>query len=259
MSDYRAIIVSVTDGVGVLSLNRPERRNALTPEMSDEIIRAIEAFPALGVRSILLKGEGKAFCSGADLQGEEGLPDDVGEMLEKHFHPCVEALVRSRLPIVAEVQGAAAGMGSSLALACDFVVAGNSAYFVQSFINLGLVPDGGATWMLPRLIGRARATQLMMLGEALPAETAADWGLIYKAVNDAALAGEALALARRLSAMPTVALGLIRKGIAETQESGFSQGLALERAHQRDAGRSADFKEGVQAFLAKRPAKFEGK
>lgn len=259
MSNYQMILTAVDKGVGVLSLNRPERLNALTPEMFYEIVDALEAFPAQGARAVLLKAEGKGFCSGTDLQRGGGLPQDVGAILEKDYNPCMERLIASTLPIVAQVHGACAGIGASLAFASDFVVAGKSSYFLQAFVNIGLVPDGGATWMLPRLIGRARATQLMMLGEKLSAEKAQDWGLIYKAVEDASLADEAMALVRRLAAMPTVALGLIRKGIATTQESSFSQGLALERVHQREAGRSADFKEGVQAFLAKRPAKFEGK
>ncbi|AUW58632.1 2-(1,2-epoxy-1,2-dihydrophenyl)acetyl-CoA isomerase [Sphingobium sp. SCG-1] len=256
---YETILTSVVDGVGVLSLNRPERLNALTPQMFHEIVDALEAFPGQGARAVLLKAEGKGFCSGTDLQAEGGLPEDIGEILERDYNPCMERFRASSLPMVAQVHGACAGIGASLALACDFVVAGKSSYFLQAFVNIGLVPDGGATWMLPRLVGRARATQMMMLGERLGAEKAEDWGLIYKAVDDSGLADEALALAKRLAAMPTVALGLIRKGIAVAQESSFSQGLALERAHQRDAGRSADFKEGVQAFLAKRPAKFEGR
>lgn len=256
---YETILTSVSDGVGILSFNRPERLNALTPQMFYEIVDAVEAFPGQGARAILVKAEGKGFCSGTDLQADGGLPEDVGEILEKDYNPCMERLIASKLPMVAQVHGACAGIGASLALACDFVLAAQSAYFLQAFVNIGLVPDGGATWTLPRLIGKARATELMMLGERLPAVKAAEWGLIYRAVEDATLADEALALATRLAAMPTFALGLIRKGISETQTSSFSQGLALERAHQREAGRSADFKEGVQAFLAKRPAKFEGK
>lgn len=256
---YETILSSVVDTVGILSFNRPERLNALTPQMFYEIVDAVEAFPAQGARAILIKAEGKGFCSGTDLQADGGLPEDVGEILEKDYNPCMERFMASKLPMVAQVHGACAGIGASLALACDFVVAAKSAYFLQAFVNIGLVPDGGATWTLPRLVGKARATQMMMLGERLPAEKAESWGLIYKAVDDATLSDEAQALAARLAAMPTVALGLIRQGIATTQTSSFSQGLALERKHQRDAGRSADFAEGVQAFLAKRPAKFEGK
>ncbi|MES1984651.1 MAG: enoyl-CoA hydratase-related protein [Pseudomonadota bacterium] len=256
---YETILTSASNGVGILSFNRPERLNALTPQMFYEIVDAVEAFPAQGARAILIKAEGKGFCSGTDLQADGGLPEDVGEILEKDYNPCMERLIASKLPMVAQVHGACAGIGASLALACDFVVAAKSAYFLQAFVNIGLVPDGGATWTLPRLVGKARATQMMMLGERLPAEKAESWGLIYKAVDDATLSDEAQALAARLAGMPTVALGLIRQGIATTQTSSFSQGLALERKHQRDAGRSADFAEGVQAFLAKRPAKFEGK
>lgn len=256
---YETILTSIIDNVGILSFNRPDRLNALTPQMFYEIADAIEAFPEQGARAILIKAEGKGFCSGTDLQAGGGLPEDVGEILEKDYNPCMERFIASKLPMVAQVHGACAGIGASLALACDFVVAAKSAYFLQAFVNIGLVPDGGATWTLPRLVGKARATQMMMLGERLPAEKAESWGLIYKAVDDATLADEAMALAARLATMPTVALGLIRQGIATTQTSSFSQGLALERNHQRDAGRSADFKEGVQAFLAKRPAKFEGK
>ncbi|MES2271640.1 MAG: enoyl-CoA hydratase-related protein [Pseudomonadota bacterium] len=256
---YETILTSASNGVGILSFNRPDRLNALTPQMFYEIVDAVEAFPAQGARAILIKAEGKGFCSGTDLQADGGLPEDVGEILEKDYNPCMERFMASKLPMVAQVHGACAGIGASLALACDFVVAAKSAYFLQAFVNIGLVPDGGATWTLPRLVGKARATQMMMLGERLPAEKAESWGLIYKAVDDATLSDEAQALAARLAAMPTVALGLIRQGIATTQTSSFSQGLALERKHQRDAGRSADFAEGVQAFLAKRPAKFEGK
>lgn len=256
---YETILTSASNGVGILSFNRPERLNALTPQMFYEIVDAVEAFPAQGARAILIKAEGKGFCSGTDLQADGGLPEDVGEILEKDYNPCMERFIASKLPMVAQVHGACAGIGASLALACDFVVAAKSAYFLQAFVNIGLVPDGSATWTLPRLVGKARATQMMMLGERLPAEKAESWGLIYKAVDDATLSDEAQALAARLAAMPTVALGLIRQGIATTQTSSFSQGLALERKHQRDAGRSADFAEGVQAFLAKRPAKFEGK
>lgn len=259
MSDFKTILCSVVDDVGVVSLNRPERLNALTPHMFHEIIYALEALPAQGARAVLLKAEGKGFCSGTDLQADGGLPEDVGEILEDDYNPCMERFRAFSLPMVAQVHGACAGIGASLALACDFVIASKSSYFLQAFVNIGLVPDGGATWTLPRLVGRARATQMMMLGERIGAEQAENWGLIYKAVDDGSLADEAWALAKRLAVMPTVALRLIRKGMSESQDMSFSQGLALERVHQRDAGCSADFKEGVQAFFAKRPAKFEGK
>jgi 2-(1,2-epoxy-1,2-dihydrophenyl)acetyl-CoA isomerase len=259
LSSYSSIETSVSQNVGTITLNRPDRLNALTPDMAGEIVDALYVMPGLGARAVILMGAGKGFCSGTDLQMEGGLPEDVGEILEGHYNPAMEKLMASPLPMVAAVHGACAGIGCSLALACDFVVAARSAYFLQAFINIGLVPDGGATWMLPRLVGRARAVEMMMLGERIPAGKAEDWGLIHKAVDNEALVAEAMSLAQRLANGPTFALGLLRTGMTEALETTFPQALAMERRHQRDAGRSADFAEGVQAFLAKRPAKFEGK
>ena len=255
---YETITASVADGVGVLTLDQPRRLNALTPRMAGEIVEALYGFPAQGARAVLLQAEGKGFCSGTDLQIDGAIPDDVGALLEEAYHPMMAKIAASTLPMVSAVQGPCAGIGVSLALASDFVIAARSAYFLQAFVNIGLVPDGGASWMLPRLIGRARATQLMMLGERLPADKAVEWGLIYKAVDDAALQGDALALARTLASGPTMALGLMRQGVAYAMDANFPQALQRERESQRQAGRSADFQEGVQAFLAKRPANFTG-
>lgn len=256
---YKNILCHVENAVGTITLNRPDRLNALTPEMAGEIVDALHAMPGLGARAVMLNGAGKGFCSGTDLQMEGGLPEDLGELLEYHYNPMMEKIMASPLPLVAAVHGACAGIGCSLALACDFVLADRSTYFLQAFINIGLVPDGGATWMLPRLVGRARAVEMMMLGERISGEKAEDWGMIYRVVDNEALAAEATSLAQRLANAPTFALGLLRAGVAEAVESNFPQALAMERRHQRDAGRSADFAEGVQAFLAKRPAKFEGR
>lgn len=256
---YKNILCHVENAVGTITLNRPDRLNALTPEMAGEIVDALHAMPGLGARAVMLNGAGKGFCSGTDLQMEGGLPEDLGELLEYHYNPMMEKIMASPLPLVAAVHGACAGIGCSLALACDIVLADRSAYFLQAFINIGLVPDGGATWMLPRLVGRARAVEMMMLGERISGEKAEDWGMIYRVVDNEALAAEAMSLAQRLANAPTFALGLLRAGVAEALESNFPQALAMERRHQRDAGRSADFAEGVQAFLAKRPAKFEGR
>lgn len=254
---YEFIQTGIDDGVATITLNRPERLNALNPVMAREIVDALYALPGQGARAAVLTGAGKGFCSGTDLQ--DGLPDDLAAFLAENCNPVMEKIMASPLPMVAAVHGPCAGIGCSLALACDFVVAAQSAYFLQAFVNIGLVPDGGVSWMLPRLVGRARATEMMMLGERLPATKAENWGLIYKAVADEALAAEARALATRLANGPTVALGLIRRGIIQASETDFPQALAMESRHQGDAGRSADFAEGVQAFLAKRPAKFEGR
>lgn len=256
---YEFIRAEVGNAVGTITLNRPDRLNALNPQMMHEIVDALSVLPGQGARAVILTGSGKGFCSGTDLQAEGGLPDDVGEILEKDYHPGMEKIMASPLPMVAAVHGACAGIGCSLALACDFVIAARSSYFLQAFINIGLVPDGGVTWMLPRLVGRARAAEMMMLGERIPAEKAESWGMIHRSVADEELVPQAQALAGRLANAPTVALGLLRKGITEALETSFPQALAMERRHQREAGYSADFKEGVQAFLAKRPAKFEGR
>ncbi len=256
---FATLTARLADGVGVISLNRPDRLNALTPQMAGELVEAAYDFQADGARAILLRAEGRAFCSGTDLAEDGGVDlDDVGAILERHYNPALLKIAALSVPVVAAVQGACAGIGVGLALLADFAIAARSAYFLQAFVNIGLVPDGGASWIVPRLIGRARAAQLMMLGERLPAEQAVEWGLIYKAVDDAVLADEALALARRLANGPTKALGLMRRGLAHAMESDFPQALQRERENQREAGRSADFREGVQAFLAKRPAHFRG-
>lgn len=256
---YEFIRTGFNNGVATIALDRPDRLNALIPEMMDEIVTALYAAREEGARAAILTGSGKGFCSGTDLQMEGGIPDDLGKFLSDHYHPAMEKIMALPLPMVAAVHGACAGVGASLALACDFVVAARSSYFLQAFVNIGLVPDGGMTWILPRLIGRARAAEMMMLGERVPAERAAEWGMIYKVVSDDALADEARRLAERLAKAPTLALGSIRTGLAQAMEFTFSQALDMESRHQRDAGRSGDFAEGVQAFLAKRPAKFEGR
>jgi 2-(1,2-epoxy-1,2-dihydrophenyl)acetyl-CoA isomerase len=258
--DFQHITLALSPAaVATVTLNRPDSLNALNAGMIDELRAAVEAAPDMGARALLLAGVGRGFSSGADLASGGGLPDDVGASLEAHFNPMIEALFASPLPIVAAVNGPCAGAGCSLALAADLVVAGRSAYFLQAFINIGLIPDAGATWLLPRLAGRARAMEMMMLGERIPAEQAASWGLINRVVDDEALESEAVALATRLAQGPTVAYGLLRGLARHSEQHSLTEALAAERIAQRDAGRTEDFKAAVMAFLQKRQPSFDGR
>jgi 2-(1,2-epoxy-1,2-dihydrophenyl)acetyl-CoA isomerase len=213
-----------------------------------------------GVRCLIITGAGRGFCAGANLQPAGNAPAsrDAGSVLETHYHPMLRRLRELPMPIVSAVNGAAAGVGMSLALMGDLVMCARSSYFLQAFRRIGLVPDGGSTWILPRLVGRARAMELSLMGERLPAEKALEWGLIYRVVDDAQLLDEAKKLARDLASGPTIALGLIRQLYWDSNENTYEQQLNLERQMQRKAGSTADFNEGVRAFLEKRPAKFKG-
>lgn len=265
------ILLSAADGVATLTLNRPEHLNAITPEMLSEIGEALTTIsaPDAGVRCLLISGAGRAFCSGADLAqgmiggGDGGDDVDMGEQvasgLRDHYHPVFQQIAALKIPIVTAVNGPAAGAGMSLAIIADFVIAAKSAYFLQAFVNIGLVPDSGSTYMLPRLIGKARATRMMMMGEKIPAELAEDWGLIYKAVDDDDLMTEAGAVATRMAAGPTVAMSCIRRAIAESDQNDFAGQLELEAEAQTIAARTEDCVEGVGAFLQKRPAAFKGR
>lgn len=269
-SRYETIRLSVDATVATITLNRPERLNAAPPAMFDEIRAAFDELPGLGARALILTGEGRAFCSGADLAGRGDLQSDQpnavtasrGEgayrALTEHYAPTMIALSRLGIPVIAAVNGVAAGIGCSLALAADLVIAARSAYFLEAFVNIGLVPDGGASWMLTRLVGKARAVEMMMLGERVPAEKAESWGLIYKAVDDADLSAQANALAQRLAAGPTRALGLMRQGIARALEQTYAEALAMEASHQMIAANTADAREGPTAFLERRKAVFKG-
>jgi 2-(1,2-epoxy-1,2-dihydrophenyl)acetyl-CoA isomerase len=245
--------------VATITLNRPDSLNALNGGMVDELRRAVESLPGSDARCLLITGEGRGFSSGADLASGGGLPDDAGMALEKHFNPLIEALFALDMPVVAAVNGPAAGAGCSLALAADIVIAARSAYFLQAFVNVGLVPDAGATWLVPQLAGRARALEMMMLGERIPAETALEWGMIARMVEDGDLAEESVALATSLAQGPTVALGLIRKLARSSAQLPLSEALAAERVAQREAGRTEDFRAAVLAFLQKRQPQFRGR
>jgi 2-(1,2-epoxy-1,2-dihydrophenyl)acetyl-CoA isomerase len=258
---YETITFEIADNIATITLNRPERLNAMPPQMADEISAALDQ---LGdARCLLITGEGRAFCSGADLAtGRAGQSVSGGQgaygALTKSYNPVMLKLSKLNIPIVTAVNGPAAGIGCSLALCSDFAIAGKSAYFLQAFVNIGLVPDGGASWMLPRLIGKARATQMMLLGEKIGADQAADWGLIYKAVEDANLMAEAKAMAARLAAGPTMALGIMRQNIAAALDSSYASTLLIEAEGQRIAGDSMDAREGAISFLQKRKAEFKG-
>lgn len=268
---YQTINLEITDGVAILTLNRPDKLNAFTPEMLGEIGAALDEIsaPDCPARCLLITGAGRAFCSGADLASssafsgglEKGATpgDEVGKMLRQVYHPLFEALRALEMPVVSAVNGVAAGAGMSLAIAADIVIAARSAYFLQAFINIGLLPDSGSTYMLPRLMGKARATAAMMLGEKLPAETAAEWGLIYQVSDDDALMETAVTLAKRLASGPTLALAALRSAIGKSEGNDFTAQLEVEAALQSRLANSSDCLEGIGAFLAKRPAAFTGK
>ncbi len=258
---YETIRLDIADNIATITLNRPERLNALGPEMADEISDALDCLD--GVRCVLITGEGRAFCSGADLsaRGAEASASRgqwAYGALTKSYNPLMIKLAKISVPVITAVNGPAAGIGCSLALTSDFAIAGKSAYFLQAFVNVGLVPDGGASWVLPRLVGKARATEMMMLGEKVSGEKAADWGLIYKCVEDAELMAEAKALALRLAAGPTMALGITRQNLAVALNVDYATALVREAEGQRVAGDTQDAKEGSFAFLQKRKAEFKG-
>jgi 2-(1,2-epoxy-1,2-dihydrophenyl)acetyl-CoA isomerase len=261
VSDYETILTERVGNVLKITLNRPERLNAASLDMADELGAA---FYDLGdARAVLITGAGKGFCSGADLaaRGDRSPLQNKGGShlaLQNHYNPLLSQILRCPVPVVTAVNGAAAGVGCSIALAGDFVLAGRNAYFLQAFVNIGLVPDGGSTWLLVRAIGRARATRMMMLGEKIGAEQAEEWGLIYKAADDAALMDEAMALATRLSEGPTVAYRTMKANIATALDGTLPQVLLAEAEGQRTAGASADAMEGGMAFLQKRKPAFKG-
>jgi 2-(1,2-epoxy-1,2-dihydrophenyl)acetyl-CoA isomerase len=256
MTTTHMIEMHIDGEVALIRLNRPDRMNALTPDMLDLLAATIREAPAGGARAILLTGEGKAFCSGADLASTVG--NDVGNIVRRHYNPAIEAFAASPIPIVTAINGPAAGAGVSLALAGDIILAARSSYLLLAFVNIGLVPDAGATWLVGKAVGRAKLLEMALLGERLSAETALDAGLITRVAEDETLLDDALAITRKLAAMPTMALGLIRKQAGLALSGTLTETLALEADHQQRASESADFKEGVAAFLAKRPPVFSG-
>ena len=261
--EFERAKLDIEGPVGIVTLNHPEVMNAVSSEMLGGLMTALDQVedPKNGVRCMLMTGAGRGFCAGANLQPRSGNvsgSSDAGVVLETRYHPFLRRLRELPIPFVTAVNGAAAGVGMSFALMGDLVLCARSAYFLQAFRRIGLIPDGGSTWILPRLVGKARAMELSLLGERLPAEKALEWGLVNRVFDDAELITKAKELARELANGPTVSLSLIRRLYWESPGNSFEEQLNLERQMQRKAGNSADFAEGVRAFLEKRPAKFKG-
>lgn len=259
MSDYRTISYDLSDAVATITLDRPDRMNAISPALLDEMAAALDAAVAAGARALILTGAGRAFCSGADLAGDDGMPGDLGALLDAHYHPVVRRLADLPIPIVTAMNGPAVGAGLSLALAGDIVVAARSSYLLLAFVNIGLVPDAGATWLVAKGAGRMKALEMALLGEKLSAEDAASAGLVTRVVDDADVMTEARSIALRMARMPTAAIGMIRRQVASALSATLAETLEIERVNQTAAGRSRDFAEGVAAFVAKRKPKFEGR
>ena len=260
--DFETILLDVTDNVARLTLNRPDRLNSFTVQMHDEVSRALESVSKSGARVLVLTGAGRGFCAGQDLSDRAVSPGgdgvDLGESLEKRYNPLVRRLTSLEMPVICAVNGVAAGAGANIALACDVVIAARGAKFIQSFANIGLIPDSGGTWTLPRLAGQARAMGLALTGEPLAAERAEAWGMIWKCVDDDQLAAEVSALAAKFASAPTKGLAATKKLIRESATRGMAEQLDLERDAQRTLGRTSDYREGVAAFMEKRTPKFTG-
>ena len=268
--EYTKIKTNVADGIAVVTFSDPSTLNAAGIDLVKELRHAADSFarPDSGVRCLVITGEGRGFCSGANLSGGTGAgalasddapaERDSGAALESIYNPMVSLLRDYPLPIVTAINGVAAGVGCSFALMGDIIVAAESAYFMQAFRRIGLVPDGGSTYMLPRLIGKARAMEMTLLGEKVPAATALNWGLINRCVPDADLMATAMEIAKALATGPK-SLAATRKLIWESLDAEWAGQLWAERMGQRDAGRTEDSKEGVMAFLQKRPAEFKGR
>lgn len=258
------ILFEIKDQVATITLNRPDRLNSFNTDMHAELKDALKQVqdPANNVRCLLITGAGRGFCAGQDLSDRAVAPGseapDLGESIEKRYNPLVRTLRTLEMPVICAVNGVAAGAGANLAFACDIVLAARSASFIQAFCKIGLIPDSGGTWTLPRLVGQARAAALSMLGDKVSAEQAEAWGMIWKCVDDDQLMAEAVKLAAQLATQPTKGLALIKRALAASSTNTLDQQLDLERDLQRLAGRTSDYQEGVAAFMEKRVPDFKG-
>jgi 2-(1,2-epoxy-1,2-dihydrophenyl)acetyl-CoA isomerase len=257
------ILTAASDGVLVITLNRPDVLNSFNLAMATALLDALRtAADDASVRAVLLTGSGRAFCAGQDLAEvlpANGVMPDLGDVVSRQYNPIVRAIRTLEKPVVCAVNGVAAGAGANIAFACDITLAAEEASFIQSFAKIGLIPDSGGTFILPRLIGLQRAAALTMLGDKLDAARAKEWGLVFDVVPGAALADVAMGIAKRLAGMPTRGIGLTKRGFNAGFSNDLDTQLALEETLQREAGRSADYAEGVSAFVEKRKPNFQGR
>ncbi|WP_133651166.1 2-(1,2-epoxy-1,2-dihydrophenyl)acetyl-CoA isomerase PaaG [Paraburkholderia flava] len=256
------VAIDTSTRVATVTLNRPDKLNSFTRAMHGELAEALDQVEAAGTRALILTGAGRGFCAGqdlADLDFTPGAMTDLGDLIDAHFNPLIRRLQALPLPVIAAVNGTAAGAGANLALACDLVVAARSANFIQAFVKIGLVPDSGGTWFLPQRVGMARALGLALTGEKLDAEKAERWGMIWRAVDDAELSATAAQLATQLAQQPTRAIAAIKRALRAGATNTLDEQLDLERDLQRELGASHDYAEGVQAFVEKRAPRFEGR
>jgi len=260
---FNTIKFEINEGAATLTLNRPEALNSFTMEMHGEVREAMQqVINDANIRCLVITGAGRGFCAGQDLgdrsvSADGGAPD-LGESVEKNYNPLIRSILNLPKPVICAVNGVAAGAGSSIALACDIVLAARSASFIQIFCKIGLIPDSGGTWNLPRAVGLARAKGLAMLGDRLPAETAEEWGLIWKCLDDDVLQEEAQKMASYFATQPTRALGLIKKLLNESGTNTLFEQTELEKEAMQELGQSDNYREGVAAFMEKRPPVFKG-